>query len=60
MILTFFVLTAFSLIGIQLYKGVLRGKCVYLGNNTLINITDFEYNQVINNNGNLNYRFLKH
>lgn len=41
MIFAFFVLTLFSLIGTQLYKGVLRGKCV------LINNTNFNDSQPI-------------
>jgi hypothetical protein len=48
MILTFFVLTVFSLIGIQLYKGVLRSKCVQ---SPPSNVSDIEYIEFINNNG---------
>jgi hypothetical protein len=48
MILTFFVLTVFSLIGIQLYKGVLRSKCVQ---SPPINASDIEYNEFIYDNG---------
>ena len=43
MIVTFFILTAFSLIGMKLYQGVLRGKCV-----STSNITSVVYNQFIN------------
>jgi hypothetical protein len=53
MMLKFFVLTTFSLIGIQLYKGVLRGICVSIGNNTT-SISAIDYDKFLNNNGKYN------
>ena len=44
-ILTSFILSVFALVGLQLYMGVLRRKCVWNGPN---NLTDIEYNQYIN------------
>ena len=46
MILTFFMLTVFSLIGIQLYKGVFLSKCV---ESPPSNISDNEFYEFINN-----------
>ena len=48
-IVTFFILTVFSLIGMQLYQGVLRGRCVSLSNSSYTNRT--EYSQFINDSG---------
>lgn len=45
MILTCFVLSIFALIGLQLYMGVLKRKCVW---NTSSNLTDIEYANYIN------------
>jgi hypothetical protein len=53
MLLKFFVLTSFSLIGIQLYKGALRGICVHVGNNTT-SISANDYDKFLNDNGNYN------
>jgi hypothetical protein len=49
MILTCFVLSIFSLVGMQLYMGVLRRKCVYKGP---INMTDIEFINYVNNDEN--------
>ena len=48
MILTTFVLSVFALIGLQLYMGILRRKCVY---NPPSNLSDIEYNAFITNEG---------
>jgi hypothetical protein len=53
MIIKFFMLIVFSLIGIQLYKGGLRGKCVTIPPS---NISNIEYNDFIINES--NYRIL--
>ena len=47
MVLAFFMLTVFALVGLQLYKGGLRGKCVY---NPPNNISKTAYNNFINDN----------
>ena len=47
-ILTIFFLSVFALLGLQLYKGSLRRKCVW---NTLKNLTDIEYKNYINKKG---------
>lgn len=49
MILTCFVLSIFSLVGMQLYMGVLRRKCV---NDGPSNMTDIEYINYVNNEEN--------
>jgi hypothetical protein len=49
MIIKFFMLIVFSLIGIQLYKGGLRGKCV---SNPPSNISNIEYYDFVNNESN--------
>ena len=43
-ILTIFMLSVFSLLGLQLYMGVLRRKCVWNGSS---NLTHIEYAQYI-------------
>ena len=48
-ILTSFVLSVFALVGLQLYMGSLKRKCVW---NSGMNLTDFEYKEYIDNNGN--------
>jgi hypothetical protein len=48
MIITFLMLTIFTLFGLELYKGVLRSKCVYKPPS---NLTHFEYNEFINDDG---------
>mgnify|MGYP001810626237 CR=1 FL=1 len=47
MILTSFVLSVFSLVGLQLYMGVLKRKCVW--NSIRTNLTDDEYLKHISN-----------
>jgi hypothetical protein len=46
MILTSFVLSVFALIGLQLYMGVLRRKCVY---NPPVNLSHIEYHEFVTN-----------
>jgi hypothetical protein len=49
MILTAFVLSVFALIGLQLYMGVLRRKCVFSSSSS--NLTHEEYKEYIHNPG---------
>ena len=48
LILTTFVLSVFALVGLQLYMGVLKRKCVWDSPNYL---TDYEFSKYINNSG---------
>lgn len=50
MILTTFVLSVFALIGLQLYMGVLRRKCVFNGSS---NMTTPEWYNYVQNESNL-------
>ncbi len=45
MMLAFFMQTVFALVGLQLYKGGLRGKCV---ENPPNNISKYDYRDFIN------------
>ncbi|CAF0790592.1 unnamed protein product [Brachionus calyciflorus] len=56
-ILTSFVLSVFALIGLQLYMGVLKRKCVY---NPPGNLTDEQYNIFISDSNNWVINPLKH
>ena len=49
LILTTFFLSVFALLGLQLYKGKLRQKCVW--NVPTENLTNLEYKAYINNEG---------
>ena len=55
-IITCAILTSFSIIGIQLYKGVLRSKCVII---PPTNISHSEYYEFTNNSGELCKLFFK-
>lgn len=54
-ILTIFILSVFSLLGLQLYMGVLRRKCVWNGPT---NLTNIEYNQYIEDSGRKKAKFI--
>ncbi len=46
MILTLFILSVFALIGLQLYMGVLKRKCVW---NADLSLNDTEYLEYVSN-----------
>jgi hypothetical protein len=48
MIITFLMLSIFTLFGLELYKGILRSKCVY---NPPSNLTHAQYSEFINDDG---------
>ena len=50
LILTTFFLSVFALLGLQLYKGKLRQKCVW--NAPTTNLSDSEYKEYINDESN--------
>ena len=51
MILTSFVLSVFALVGLQLYMGVLKRKCVWDSPNT--NLSDIAFKEYIDNDSKL-------